>query len=234
VSIRCKRACLYWGSKGTKMAGRVIRLGPGECSDIETGARYFAALAFPGVAEYAARQDAAAAWVGSYLHEANRIDGSDDPFADQRLNEFIRHPAKWCRGKLRTTRRRLRDRSHAARAVRPWVRDLLDHPQQPVPGVRKFTQRQIALYLCSNNPEHADNFQKRIWRPARPIIHYLAAQDLLLSAVEGEQMVFKNDLASTDLIPGILDKAGSLGPLICGDKRFGVAEDDLLQMHWVA
>jgi hypothetical protein len=222
------------GIERHKMAGRVIRLGPGECSDIETGARYFAALAFPGVAEAAARQDAVAAWVGSYLHLANRIDETDDPFADQHLNIFAQHPPAWCRAKLRTTRRRLHDRSAAAGAVRPWVRDLLDHPHRPVPGVKKFSQRQIALYLRSNNPEHADNFQKRVLRPARPVIHHLVAQDLLLCAVQGEQTAFKIDLASTDLIPGILDKAGSLGPRICGDKRFGVAEGDLLQMHWVA
>lgn len=227
--------CLFaLGIDMHKITGRVIRLGPGECSDIEPGARYFAALAFPGVAEDAARQDAVAAWVGSYLHETNRIDACDQPFADERLNEFIRHPAKWCRGKLRTTHRRLRNRSDAARAVRPWVRDLLGQPHQTVPGLRKFTQRQIALYLCSNNPEHADNFQKRVWRPARPIIHYLAAQDLLPSSVADDQTVVNIDLATTDLIPGLLDNAGSLFPLICANKRFGVAENDLLQMHWVA
>lgn len=217
-----------------KMMGRVIRLGPGECSDIETGARYFAALAFPGVAEDAARQDAVAAWVGSYLHEANRIDGIDQPFADRRLNSFVQLPPAWCRAKLRTTQRRLRDRSIAARAVRPWVRDILDHPHTPVPGVKKFTQRSIALYLVGGDHELADNFQKRVWRPARPIIHYLIVCDLLLCSIAGERNTFEIDLASTDLIPGFLERAEFLQPRICLDPRFGINEDSLLQIQWVA
>ncbi len=98
---------------------RIIRLGPGECSDVETGARYFAALAFPGVQEDQARRDAAAAWVGSYLHEANRIDNTDAPFENQRLNPYVQFSPKWCRAKLRTTRRRLLDRAELAHALRP-------------------------------------------------------------------------------------------------------------------
>lgn len=56
---------------------RIIRLG--------SGARYFTALTFPGVKEDQARRDAAAAWVGSYLHEANRITDAMDGAVWRRL-----------------------------------------------------------------------------------------------------------------------------------------------------
>ena len=142
------------------MTHRIIRLGPGECFDLETGARYFAALAFPGPEEAEARESAIRGWIGAYLHEANLVDHCDDPFADPRLNELVQLPPAWCRAQIRTTHRRLRNRSEAARAVRPWVRELLGLEPRAVPGVKKFTQRQIALYLCRDDPECAANFQK--------------------------------------------------------------------------
>src|SRR5258706_3311698 len=157
------------------MEGRIIRLGPGECSDIETGARFFAALAFPGKNEEGARENAVRAWAGAYLHEANRIDECTEPFEDQRLNEFVALPPAWCRAKLRTAGRRFRDRGDGARAVRPWVRDILRDPHPPVAGVRKFNQRQVALHLCGDDPEKAANFQRRVWRPCRPVIHIAVA-----------------------------------------------------------
>lgn len=71
------------------MARTVIRLGPGECSNVETGARYFAALAFPGTRERAEREQAAVAKAAQYLHEENRVDETDAPFQDPRLNDYL-------------------------------------------------------------------------------------------------------------------------------------------------
>lgn len=230
------------------MTARIIRVGPGECSDVETGARYFAALAFPTPSEEIARLDAVVAWVASYLHEANRMDKTKALFEDERLNGFVKISPEWCRAKLRTTSRRLRDRGIAARAVRPWIRELLDDPWMPVEGVRKFSQRQIALFLCKGSSKNAvteceakpgpslelvDNFQKRVWRPARPVIHLLAANDRVLSSTEVERTNFKIDLASTAFIRFSLELAAKLEPLVCGDSRFGVDENQLLKFEWI-
>lgn len=222
------------------LAARIIRLGPGECPDEVTGARYFAALAFPERGEDAARQDAAAAYVANYLHEANRVDESDAPFEDDRLNNFVQLDPKWCRAKLRTAHRRLSDRSELARAVRPWIRELLGEPHGPVPGIKKFTQRQIALYLCGEDAGHgdlverADNFQKRVWRPGRPVMHLAIAYDLLLCAVGGEQTKFDLNLASVNVIGELAGRARQVAELIVTDPRFGVSADDLLHLEWVA
>ena len=139
-------------------SSQVIRLGPGECPDPETGARFFAALAFPGAREEQARIEAVQGWTGAYLHEANKVDVSDAPFEDPRLNAFVERPLQWCKAKVRTGRRRLRDRSDAARVARPWVREILDSPHPPVLGIRKFTQRQIALHLFDGDAEKAAIF----------------------------------------------------------------------------
>lgn len=215
------------------MTNRTIKLGPGECPDAETGARYFAALAFPGVAEDQARQDAVRGWVGSYLYEANRVDECDEPFEDDRLNEFVQLPETWCKAKVRTARRRLRDRSEAARAVRPWVRELLERPHRRIPGVRKFTQHQIALFLCDDDPERANNFEKRVWRPSRPVLHLAIAYDFVLCALGEDQAEYGVDLASAALVGELVARAALVESLICNDPRFGISDENLLRLEWV-
>lgn len=215
------------------MARKVIRLGPGECSDIETGARFFAAVAFPGKNEESARVDAVRAWAGSYLHEVNKVDGRTESFADARLNEFVALPPRWCRAKVRTVMRRFRDRADAARAVRPWMREILNDPHPPVDGIRKFTQRQIALYLCDNDPEKAANFQKRVWRPCRPVIHVSVAYDLVLSWHGGRQTEFGVDLASAEFLEKIVGIANLVQPLISADRRFGIRMEEQITLEWV-
>ncbi len=214
------------------MAGRVIRLGPGECSDIETGARFFAVLAFPEVAEEQKRLDAVRAWVGAYLHEANRIDECNVPFKDARLNEFVELPAKWCRAKTRTTMRRLRNRGEAARAVRPWILEIMGVPQRPVDGIRKFSQRQIALHLCDNDPERAANFQKRVWRPSRPVIHIAAAYDQLLPWPSEQSTTVAVYLSSAKPIEILVSWANQLQLSIAADPRFGINPNEQVNMIW--
>lgn len=216
------------------MTVRVIRLGPGECSDPETGARYFGALAFPAAGEHLARLDAVRGWVGAYLHEANRVDGCSEPFADHRLNEFVQLPRAWCKARVRTARRRLRDRSDAARAMRPWVRDWLNNPHSPVPGVRKFTQRQIALYLSENDIERSANFQERVWRPSRPVLHLAIAYDLFLSALGEGRTEYGLDLASTALVGELVAFAKQIKPLFLSDERSVASDEDLLDLVWIS
>ena len=173
------------------------------------------------------------AWAGLYLHKANRVERSDDPFEDHRLNAFVQLPLAWCKAKVRTGRRRLRNRSDAARAVRPWMRESLDNLHPRVPGVRKFMQRQIALYLCRDDPERSANFQNRVWRPSRPVLHLAIASDLLLCTLREKRAENGVDLASAKLVSELVARAKLVQPLILGDPRFGVTEEDLLQLDWV-
>ena len=214
------------------MARTVIRLGPGECSNVETGARYFATLAFPGAHERSDREHGAAAKAALYLHEANRVDDCDDPFADPRLNELVSLDPRWCRARVRTMIRRLADRADVARAVRPWIREVLDDEHRAMPEVKKFTQRQIAFYLCGGDVAKADNFQKRVWRPSRPVLHMAVAQDLGLS-LSGAHEPINVDLASINLIGAMVEIANQLVPRLCSDRRFGVSESNLISLEWI-
>ena len=215
------------------MVRTVIRLGPGECSNVETGARYFAALAYPGAGEEIEREQVTAAKAAQYLHEANRVDECTHPFEDPRLNELVSLDPQWCRARVRTMDRRLADRAEVARAVRPWMREALEDGHHQVPGIKKFTQRQIALFLNDNDVVKADNFQKRVWRPSRPVLHMAIAQDLGLSLL-GVETGVDLDLASMKVIGGMVQLALKLVPRLCSDRRFGVSEANLLMLEWIS
>jgi hypothetical protein len=128
--------------------------------------------------------------------------------------------------------RRLADRAEVARAVRPWVLEGLNEQHHAVPGIKKFTQRQIALFLKDGDVLKADNFQKRVWRPTRPVLHMAIAQDLGLSML-GVQQSVALDLASVNFIRGLVELARTLVAHLCSDGRFGVTICDLLTLDWV-
>ncbi len=216
------------------MPETMVRLGPGECSDIETSARYFATLAFPVPAERAARDDATKAWIAQYLHEANRTDWTDDPFENPKFKELVALDPAWCRARLRTARRRLRDRADLGQALRPWTCELGGEEHPPVPGIAQFTQRQIALFLNGGSPEKASRFEARVWRIARPVSHIVIAQDNWLSRLPGDRQRFQEDLAGCALlIATIVELANTLVPLICDRPKFGLTRDDLIQFVWI-
>ena len=216
------------------MPETIVRLGPGECSDIETGARYFATLAFPEPQDRVARNDATDAWAAQYLQEANRTDGSDDPFENPKFNELVALDPAWCKSRLKIVRRRLRDRAYLGRALRPWTCELGGEVHPPVPGIVQFTQRQIALYLNGGSPEKASRFEARVWRAARPVSHIVIAQDNLLSRLPGDRERFPEDLARcAPLLATIVELANTLAPLICDQPKFGVATKDLIPFVWI-
>ncbi|WP_431285054.1 hypothetical protein ACQW02_09770 [Humitalea sp. 24SJ18S-53] len=209
------------------------RLGPGECSDLETGARFFAALAFPGTNEEVARKKAEVAWAAQFLHEANRIDESSIPFADPRLNELVNADPTWCRAALRTSRRRLDDRMAAARSVRPWMRDWLAGPQPLPTGLKKFSQRQVAHYLSGGDKEKADNFQKRVLRPSRPVLHLAVAidiHDLASGHIEQDCGIILDDI---DRIARLVPLSNMLKAYMCATTCFKVCEQDFLHLVWI-
>lgn len=216
------------------MARTIIRLGPGECSGVETASRFFAALAFPGPAEERQRQEATWARAALYLHEANRVDESDAPFEDPRLNELASLCPDWCKPRVRTMKRRLEDRGEVAQALRPWVREVLGGTPGPVPGIKKFTQRQIALFLCGNDEERAANFQKRIWRPSRPVLHICVAEDFLMTLAGMSPGTHDIDLlAAVDDVQSIVHLSNEFAKYFCSDRRFAVNETNLIQLQWV-
>jgi hypothetical protein len=72
-----------------------------------------------------------------------------------------------------------------------------------------------------------------LWRPARPVIHLLVVNDRALRVTGATKDNCKIDLASTAPIRFSLELAAKLEPLVCGDSRFGVDENELLKFDWI-
>lgn len=217
------------------MAARELLVGPGIGYPFQTGARIFAALAFPGIAESDQLKDAETAYIADRLHGQNVVDGSTLQFDDLDLNDiYVSTTYKWALQKLRTTRRRIDDRQVAAKAVRPWVRELVGlGPHPPVPGIRKFNQRQISLLLCDGDEERAQRFLKRVWWPSRPILHLAAAIDEALSYDPSPPKRFGIPLDALEAFHFVVTRAGELQTGMVGDQRFGIDPAKQLTLRWV-
>lgn len=217
-----------------KASHRNIQLGPGIGEPFEVGAQFFAALAFPERNEDSARTEAELAFSAGYLHEANRVDESNAPFLHARLNEIAARRPRWVQQKLRTIHRRLEDRSEAARAVRPWVSEHIGvGPHPPVAGIKKFTMRQIALYLCDQDDDRAGRFQKRVWRPSRPVLHLAIAIDEALYSIELTDNRFDVPIDAVDVFRSIVARSAWLQPRIAADRRFGIDQGDQITLNWL-
>jgi len=209
-----------------------LRLGPGECSDAETGARYYAALAFPGSDEERRRDDLADAMSGAYVHEAMSLDWGSEVLTDLRLARQAILDPKWCRQQMRGLRQRLNARADAARAFRPMVKQLFGHSHPPVPGITKFNQRQILLKLCDGEEEAAENYRQRKVQTTKPILHLAIAQDLWLCENVVDQQTDVG-LVAMDLYRTLVERSEHLRTRLGADRRFGVTEADMLPLHWV-
>lgn len=216
-------------------ARRELLIGPGAgLLPFETGARFFAALAFPGPHEEEARLDAEGAWVASLLHHQNEIEATDAQFIEPRLNELVRLNPSWARRKLRTAGRRLRDRREAARLTRPWGRDLMSwEPHRTVDGIKRFTLRQIALHLCKQNEDAPHNFQKRIWRPSRPVLHYAIAIDQALCLLPAAMAETPIPLDAIEVFRKTIAHGNTLATKIEAHARFGIRANDQLLFRWI-
>jgi hypothetical protein len=163
----------------------------------------------------------------------NKVDGTDDPFDDERMNGLVAISPKWTRAKLRTARCRLADRNETARSVRPWASELIGlGPHRSIDGNRKFTQRQIALWLCGGAEEKAIRFQERVWRPTRPVLHYAIAIDETLAELNSAENAVELDLRHIAVFRAIVERGEQLAPRIAADPRFAIDPDQQLHLIW--
>ena len=215
------------------MVGREVNIGPAIGYNFEIGARFFAALAFPSVHEDASRANAETAWTASHLHKQNKVDGTTAPFQDDRLNVIAAHTPRWARQILRTTKRRVLDRSKAARAVRPWISELVfgnSHP--PVSGIKKFTQRQVSIWLCNGDEEQGVRFQERVWRPARPVLHYAIAIDEASYPLDSPENEIEIAISAVQVFRAVVARGAELAPYLAADRRFGISPEEQLHLVW--
>jgi hypothetical protein len=134
----------------------------------EVGARLFAVLAFPSPAEEAARADAANAWCAEVIART----AAADPALGQQLrhgfSEYAALDERDIKRRLRTARRRFRDRMVAARMARAFVIEALTGVPAELPaGMPRLSLNQLSELVKREAGQHEpENVEKRTWRPA--------------------------------------------------------------------
>lgn len=123
-------------------------------------------------------------------------------------------------------------RADAARVVRPLVLELFGHVHRPVPGIKRFNQRQILLNLCDGNEEAAENFRHRKVQPTRPVLHLAVAQDIWLSANVVDPQT-ELGLVAPEMYRTLVEWSEDLRIRFGTDGRFGTTQAEMLPLHWV-
>ena len=99
--------------------------------------------------------------------------------------------------------------------------------------VNRLTIDQMVDYVAKKEGyNHSQNFATRVWRPARPVIHFAAA----LAAIGQErrkqehQTSLNHLLADSELLNDVIERATVFAQLIETDSHFPVKYQELVQL----
>ena len=199
----------------------------------EIGAWLIAILAFPAEAEADARRKAAEAKIAETVRTANAefIEQWHDRFpfcADISTQEESR--------RLRTMQRRLRDRMQAARMSLAFIGEHMTGEKLHIPSeLLRLSLNELSKYLLQYSTESdPENFEHRVWRRSRPVIHVAAAMQVgMRAAAKGRQIVgMPYDLANAMLHRTAIDLAIIFEEFILRDRRMGIAAEILIKIRY--
>jgi hypothetical protein len=204
-------------------------------SDFEVGAQLVALLAFPAEAEADKRQRAAeamsalAVWghiqsYPEYEHISRRLHG---PYLEIEVREIRR--------RLRTLRRRLRDRMVAARMAVGFVYEAMTGSPAPLPaGVAKHTLTELSHYVLRQSGQaDAERVIKRTWPETKPVIG-LAMAFLACARQcfpDGEISVALYPLWDSELHATIIAMTRDHEEYVLADRRFGIDPEDFVRLR---
>jgi hypothetical protein len=228
------RLALTFVSAFNAPMGTTIELGPGVEEPFETGAKFFAALAFPAATEVAARHKAVEAMYAIGLRMTNKAERCELPFSIARLNEYVSVGPAQANAAFRKLKRRIRDRFHAARAARPILHPLIaGGPHPPVEGIKQFTSQQIAEWVGEQGGPDWHNFLKRVCRPSRPVLHLAVAADEMLLRSGVPEGKIPLDTQEITVFRALVLRAAALEEPIATERRLRVIRNTQLTLRWV-
>ena len=171
-------------SDGTPEPVRIVLFDFAVMEDFEVGAGLLALLAFPGVADFEKRWKAAEALCAWQIRET--IAGS--PMTADVWRQTFPNYAHLSKGeerrRLRTLRRRLKDRMWAARMSLGFFQEALTNEPVSLPAeLRNLSLDALSAYVKKSErapTDSTENFEHRVWRASRPVIHLAAALQVVL------------------------------------------------------
>src|SRR5208282_4703115 len=170
-------------------APRIVTLDSHEQAAFETGAILLSILAFPAPAEEEASKKAAEALCADVL----RVTVANYP--DRAADWRVAYPVyavidkAESRRRLRTLRRRLRDRMVASRMSLGFFEEgITGRPARLPPAMLRLSLNQLSELVQSQSGESiTENIERRAWRDSRPVIHLAAAMQIVIRAMAPDQ-----------------------------------------------
>jgi len=210
-------------------------LGPSKFEPFEIGAFLTAVMAFPSPAEEDAMQEAASALCAGTIRASCDADPADAARVRRLYPEYAEIDARECRRRLRTLKRRLKDRMIASRMSLGFFKEgMTSRPARLPPEMARLSLNELSKLVLEESRESvADNVERWAWRETLPVIHIAAAYQFLLRACSAEGTPYGHDLEDLEAHRIIVEMAGINEQLVLADRRFGIAPDKLVRLLWV-
>jgi hypothetical protein len=104
----------------------------------------------------------------------------------------------------------------------------------PLPdGIKRLSINQMAAFVLDDAGQvDAENVEKRVWRPSKPVIHLATAAALVGQELQkaGVPLLLESFLFQEALIEAVLLTAELLKELISKDPEFPVKAEQLIQL----
>ena len=148
---------------------------------------------------------------------------------------YLTQPHKWVSTFDDELHRQLDDRMMAARVAIPFLRQAAGLPVQLPPGVKRLSLDQITNMVLDDKltrEKDVKNFQARVWRPSRPVIHIASAIAVTLDHAERQGVGFTvGDLfLRSNLIADVVRLSGQYAELIPAITTIDMQPDKLIHL----
>jgi hypothetical protein len=212
---------------------RTIVLAPDRFSALETGARLFAILAFPGPHEEKEYEAAAEAYCADLLHKAVGENPEDADYWSAVYPRYFAITDRDCRRRLRTSERRLRDRMLASRMALGFFQE--GHSGKPVrlpESMKRHSLNELARLVQGQSTESdPENLEKRAWRQSLPVVHLAAAMQVAARAMAPDKLAVPYDLSNEALHEQVIALAQVHEEIVLSDPRFGKNRANIIRIR---
>jgi hypothetical protein len=201
----------------------------------EIGAKLLAIACYPATDENDALQKAAEALCADTI----RIKCTEYPESAQQWRDA--YPAysaideRESRRRLRTFSNRLQRRMLAARMSLGFFERAITGKEPRLPnGMKRHSLNELSkLVMEQTHQSVPENFEHRIWRPSRPVIHIAAAMQVIARASEPNSVAVGYPLDDLPLHRLVIEWAAFHEKMVLADPRFGVDTDQLVRVRLV-
>jgi hypothetical protein len=163
----------------------------------ECGAAVLALLAFPSSTD-AERAEIAASLCSAHLRAKFKEAGNPEELVKAK---YAFRDEATIRKDLKKLDRLVRDRMAAAHVAIAFLQNAIGHRPNLPGDVKRLSINQLSEFAMRHaNQSIPENFETRIWRPSRPVIHLAAAVAVAINDREsmGEKRTGYGDLIAND------------------------------------